>query len=814
MRNIFHDNLFTEALIDNLIIETNLILEELLHIGYVINFFSTGTESKKYNLFYRLQNPDTSLRFLFSNLIVPFQELVNKVEVFYEEVKELKELKEDLINYSVDEEKNRKNYDLCAKNFFGKFIFIQSKKRTILDLMDYMQKKLINMIESFPGYYPSPKEASSKGATKIHLYMELFSGEFKFLLEQLKNKTDKDKNENIVCFYWDFLPEVRYILKADNLFINTDFFLPKRQSHWLILCHEVLHYILYNAINKEKLENNNFFDSILYYIKKMTGTIDLVLYSLKIKSDIDENSLTDIFIDSLLTYILGLPYFLPITVRLFAFDEENFWLPSSAKRKWFLRLMTALNFYKSSKQKNIDQQFAKDFEEILNLYRKLQISTGTINPFLYRKEEAISSIISEFLNRFFKKERASLEQLKNIFQEQKEANKWTYSYLKYASKYFEYYLNKLKSKNSENKKGKNNKNISEGRALCRIFGDILYFQESNINREYIKKLIEMPVYKFQYFKVRYDKVKKRSNKSYPCVLEKLQSLRTLCAWSFGPYTFLSFDIFPYNEKYNRMENSDEYLQALENLISNDDINFRNAKSPEIELLSNHFLFYKEDLSLTLYDYDLENKEKLDNPLEIIRTPCDKIYLFIKYQICRDKQIKFEDIKQLFMDYREEISKYQICRIDIFHFISFDWFDFCTLITFRPKNIPNNKIDLMGILKILKEKVLINNQGKLRRTETDIFIGKNITDKVKIRLPYIHLRVSSNELGKTKNIIESIKRKDLISGWKISSRFGIRDLVLSPPTSAAFTFEKILDVLKSVTEEGIFSDFQFVVSVDH
>ena len=777
------ENIFNKSLIDNIRIENDFILEELLHIAYVINFLScqTNTRSDNYS--------SSSSRIIVSHLKSVLIELIGDIENSASSYENLQNLYKQCVSAQLKEND-------CI-NFYSQLVDIISKKDETLEKLDFMQKKIVSIIESFPGYYPSPKESSIKDATKIHLFMEYLTKEFQ---SSVKNREDTN-----VYFYWDFLPDVKFIESSNNLIINTDSFLPFRQSHWIILFHEVFHHMIEKPQNNENNDDFKFSkEYILNTIKQELEDIEIII-SRNIKSvknfSMDFNLLVDIFIDLLLVDIFGIKYLIPMTIKLFALDEENFYTPNYIiARRWYAKIKSAVDYYidnisrieRDEQLKSIGEKFSKSINSTLFYYKNCQISTKLFSYKTYMVDSVISKIANRYMDIFFKKEKKNINLLKESFKNNKN-----------FVRIYEKYLNSFILFHYKNTDDHPKEKYSEGRALCKIFTDYTSFKyESDINS--YEHYFELPVYNFRYIKIRYDALK-------DIKMNAISDFEMLHAYNYGPYSFLSIKADVYEKKPLNDKEKKLYINLLKKISgSNQEYTENYQKEQDIQFIlgDNNIPFYQEDMSLTLYDK--EEKEEID---EILKSAKNYCYIFIKYQLnAKDKTFSsYSNLKDIFKkiicNKINKDEKYGI--INIFHFISFNWFDFCSLILLKPKE----GVNLSDFLSELKKNLIIDNACNLLRTETNIFIGSKIINNVFVIVDRISFRFDSYKLGEELELINKLKQDKIIpDNWSIDFCYGIMDIVVKINNDNPILFSNLINNVYKMLETGYFTDFQIIPEV--
>jgi len=726
-------NLFLEALIDDIDKQLNLLVEEILHMSYIIRFFNPPYTSKHSN--------SCSYRMItFRKMKEIAKNCADKTFLITE--KWIK-LRDKIKNNKLSIENSREI--ISWQLIFEDFIFLKNKIKKSLDEFDFIQKKLLSYQSGFQHYYPTPKITSFREATKTHLYME------KIAEDLFKIITDKNFN---VLFFWDYSPDVHFLEERESLIVNTDFFLPHRQSHWIILFHEVFHYLLLNA---KEYEIKEFLD-LENYIETTINDCRLALIKYGFDVTPDPNLIKDVFIDSLLVRLYNLPYMLPISIRLFAFDELTFSFPY--RRNWKIRLNVLSNIYVPENHE-VHKRFQTDFSYFLEFYNNLQFmhTAKTIREEFFVIESIIEGVLSKKIKKF------NLKPLKEKLIKAKEP--WINTYLTYAQEYTNRYLGGFLNENLEETK-------KEGRAVCYIF------QELCCNRgkqkkdreqviENIKKGFSLKVYQINLLKFRFD----REESPFKSLKEDKIS------WSYGVshYNILSIRKGNINEKVDSIEKFEEN-RIIKNMIFEEEPKEVSDTNSDIymSLLDKGIQFYKEELSLTLFKENDEEERAFE---EIIEKQGEYTFILMK---AINKPIDETSLRHLncwnqLKNFIQEKLKiyYKSIEANVFIFSSFDWFSYLILIALKSRN--NQSLKLEDILKFLKKNIILSNNQKLTRTETLVFIG-NKSCNVHVPPLNILLRISSKDLGKSLSFIKDLKNINIQDlKFNIYSSFGIRDIII-------------------------------------
>ena len=767
--------LFLLALKDDIDIRLNLLLEELLHLSYIIRFLAAS--NKESNIVYSCRPTD-----IFFGLYNYAREVSGKLVDLIVDWKDLREVVE---NFSEENEISKPGEFFKSlvdiQNRIGGSIDVIAEGGQLLPKFDFLQKKLLSYQSGSQHYYPHPKITSIKEAIKIHLYMENIAREFLKLF-----KVDKT-----VLFFWDYSPDVRFFGDEKNaLIINTDLFLPNRQSHWIILFHEVIHYLIIQK-TENLLDKNKFsFDSELLnlmvdYIEDTYN--DCRIAACKYNFDyVPTISIEDIFIDSLLTSVFGISYLLPVSVRLFAYDEISFLYPT--QRSWFIRLSVLSEIFSARKEE--ENYFKRDLKRMLERYRYVQTlrSSDVIDEDFFSLENLLKAVILNKVKDFLRESRClRRDLLRNL-----ENSLWLRTYIRFVDYYTRNYLKNRVEGRLEKR---------EGRAICFLYQELCCQREKGYRKDEkvlnkIEEGFKKKVFKFNLFKFRFDLPE---NVSIFEVLEEHKDSKFL--WGLSNFNILLPETKEVHEKVDTIENMEVAIERLNLLFRRKLIETRSNNISFEDSLLKDFFFYKEELSLTLMS---ENYEDLKKTLQESQ---NHVFVFVKF-LCKNSIEETENFESCWKHFYDLFDKTLFSykeRMKTFIFSSFDWFNYCVLLAVSGKE---RNINLEAFLRELKETVLLNNNWLLR-TETLIFVGNRISNKVMLPNVNVLIRISSQNLGKGKRLINSMKR----SGFKISSSFGIKDIVVHLETGRTIsTVKELIDkmsfIIEGAKKEGIkISDIQ-------
>lgn len=597
---------FTRFLLKDLEVKLKLLDEEFLHIKSAIDFFSLGGSSSS--------SSDTSLRRVMDKLRRPVETYKRKLEEAKERHKKMKALLETFNDYD--------SYEFL-RMYLTDYIRVQRTLESIAEPMEFIQKKMVGLLESFPGYYPAPRETSIKEATKIHIFMEKLSENFhNYVIYTDRGKTPTGGEDFSAHFYWDFNKTIRFQAGRDFVILNTDYNLPHRQFQWIILLHEILHYIIEEKDIEVKLSR-----LVREYSQALSKAVNVgITRFLNRVKGFEGIEFFDIFIDALLAKTLGTPYALASVPYLLFSQDESFEKPEPA-RMWACRLKVILEYAGESE---LCKALRYGFERAYRVQKSFCFPVYSSK--VYKLEELLFDASMSITKKFLKERSVKrfVEEIRKVIKENTEYP-FLSAYLNYVSTHAEIIADRELVKKERVQ--------SEGRPLCLLFNEINCFgrPESPFN----KALWERPVYWFQFYRLRYD------DKGFCDKFKALQKDLSFM-YCFGPYTMLVFN-GEHNEKFYEREES-------------------NTKRVEDVLREKSIYFFKEDYSLTLYYPEKEpewlNTESLNSG----------ILAWINFQTNKEKASK-ENLISLFKKLNQE---YAI-------FTSFAWFDFCALIYLKPED---------------------------------------------------------------------------------------------------------------------------------
>ena len=123
------------------------------------------------------------------------------------------------------------------------------------------------------------------------------------------------------------------------------------------------------------------------------------------------NLFPDIFCDSILTYLFGLPYYIAISRLLFLkeTDIKNLYNPSY--RMWWIRMHVISRIFKKFNENKIINDILEILENNHNLIKTIAPYNNMAATFCYY-ETVVSDIFFEIMKNFIKNRNDKLEEIK------------------------------------------------------------------------------------------------------------------------------------------------------------------------------------------------------------------------------------------------------------------------------------------------------------------------------------------------------------------------------------------------------------------
>ncbi len=770
----------------------NFLQEELKHIKKVSSFLSQKNNAQE-------NYTNTSLSSAFQNIEYILMHIDKNSRFIYEQYNYLKlAIKKTIENKN--DSVNGLSKDLIE--VFDKYTITKYEHDQLIENFSFLQRKIINILNSFPFYYPTPKISSHKEASKIHFFLEWISNEFlefinNYMINSINVQDTFLKNLEIKSsFYWNFASEIRFIpdivysnngKKVLNFVISSDSYLPYRRSHYILLLHECLHFY-FNFLDKEfkrksyLSSDDNWEDE---FPKEFRILREYIIGAYSLIKDIDPNNtltfndILDIFIDAILTKVFGYLYYLPLFSHIFVYDE-GFFINPDLRRIWFIRTKVPSLFLKKN-----DKISEKEINIFLDKYKEAQIKIKKNIEDLYIRDETIIGILKQYIQKYIDNHEKLSD---NIFDYLNQTSNNLTLLLNYQREYMEDIIDNFYKKEREKQKP-----FYEGRTLAvKIHNKLL-----NVERTY--NIINVPREDLRIFKFKY--IKARTNSNFREQIDRfIENSDQFYLFNYGSFSFLCIE-----------EESSETTSYDEN-----------------EKLENQLRSFINNYELTLYCGNI------DEFREILRNMYEYIFINMKIMLKRKEngndKVSFEKFKEDFEKNIRKIIRYfneNNIKLQIFpfYFISFDWFDLFITLSIKLGGMEkNNLIELNELLLKIKEFLLVENKY-LYRSETDIFIGNKLVQNIEINKPKLQLRLSS---GHSPSILKEINKifnpKTNIGGFLLSLKkaninylYGIRDIEIEYKNKHILKeiLEDIIKLLPSTQntdEQENVSDIQFLPSI--
>ena len=879
-KNIIELITFFHIFFWDILTRLNLLVEEIIHIQEIFNYFCVENN---------LNFSPKTLRGAFCNL----NKLFNKDQRSKNGL-----INDNLRNIEYNLRKVNKIFTVlinkvCSKDisyFKGKSIFYDLKElftyyfeigfssQNLIKILNFIQKKVNSLLNAFPGYYPSPQVSSIREYLKTHYFIESYVENILKVTTSLNYHRELQNNFNIY-FFWDFEESVEFYEDMENnMILNSDPYFPSKQFYWILLFHEVLHYLT-DFVNEKlvtgKSKELNFIEkNLLDFYKELKAlpsdiaSLIILSFQEEAKDFIDTSIFLDIAIDSILTYMFGLSYFLPSLLNLIFYDEKSLYQKSS--NFWILRTLVPMYFLtlKRYPHYKLNNYIINAYKLFVAYYMNIKLSMfPKLEEKSYKLIISIASLITSEIENFLRKKEKLINYLEKEFKKSDLIN----SYLENQNDI----LNFLGKFIDDKKQMIDNGNIidtsipevKEGRKLCSLL-NFLSLDKHIIRKDSFKDKINQKnirTFSICYYKIRCDKDKEKNFFKFFFSDQELNNFNFFV--NFGPFSALfikSNDSPKLSDlpKFREGFNLESLSLKIDNVLGTGNNNFKSRKSFSETLKCKGYKYFKRKHYLNVLDKNIledffknlkkfnmdENflKYYIDDITKIKNSNID-ILILIKYQLSLPNQStgknvlesflwKFDNFIKIFLDSKIYVDHHieNILReFNYMHTISYEWFDICTFIGLELKNsnLINpildkilEKIKEIFIQKLSEEKFLFN----IIKTETDIFLSpKFIKTNIPCYLPIIQLKVSSKYIKNKgydrnleKHIFNTLEKFNLKEKYTVKKLFGIRDFILIPKKNKEINFIKnLFNLIASLgelelTEEDNkpFSDIQIIPSV--
>ena len=841
---------------------SSIIGREFLNLALIHQFFSTYRDSKG----------ESKLRDSVKTLSKVSEVITKELQFVYSILEE-----RDENNNSKKGGHFKTEHKNLPQSIFEKYTLIvklNNSLRKILKLMSFLQKKLKYSLEAFPAYFPSPNIFRARQELKFYQGLEdisLFYLKNTIAIANYQgNQLLKHLDDSIVSVYWEtndensfFDPEDLFNYNEQNetfaipFLFEGSFFIVNQPSLWIILSHEILHFIYVYLLHMIQ----HLTDSPLYINKVIDQTVNKIYPYLQQFGYCNQLYLryliVDIVVDSILTYIFGPTYYLAIWRMLFAYDEIPDSLVLLFRRAWLVRLTVPLLIYRDLGSQlsfmNIPAFEVKDFLSILEAIQKVSIekSLKTKQAIIRSKIEKfivlnLVSAIEDYIKKFKYPISEIFDNLEN-FSDMMETTKKILSQLNFKNYnlpkdyilktfYFSFLNMKLSrlinEELLERSKNDNSANrLGEGRANA-----ILFKLASNISSDkpivsvdlksriddFIRNSKDLHTILFSFVKIRFDGYPSDAYPHFNKILENFENNSKKSHFVYrnlGSFNYIFVDLM-FRDKYANstyLTKLLSYITKSSDKLSKQDI--PNGVNSTLclwnSLILDRILFYKNDLAATaihmspnnaFLKHDMsryEDNKKHDRNNSLGYPSYDELKAFFNYtkkypniilQVSCNCGFSVDNFLSKLLQEVEENIPFLVCY-------SFGWCDYLILLSFSKVEDDNNFF--YNSFKRIKKFLLDFSDENIIRTKTEVIFGPDVNDSVIIPAPEIILRLSNeirNSDIKFDDILTEIKRLCTIENntrlWNPFARPGIYDMVLRP-NSEKIKYKNLLYLLDSI-----------------
>jgi hypothetical protein len=824
-----YNNKFLHLYINfELLSRINIISREFLHLSFIYNFFRTQQENneKQSELTKSIKRIENIMKYIYK-----------EIDSIYENYNNLKKYFQQIDDDDSDDKVYKQN-----KSIFEIILETNIALSKILENLSFVQRKIRYTLEAFPPYYPNPNLFRARQELKAYEILQELSDEFlKFntqLCNNLFNLKDNDRldNDSIQSIvYWTTDAENNFQEQTHQkcFLFNGSFFTVNQSSLWIILAHETLHYLLNLISNKQ----NNFFSlkmkvAEIFIEAKFFDNIswDTTYYT---------NLFPDIFCDSILTYLFGLPYYIAISRLLFLkeTDIKNLYNPSY--RMWWIRMHVISRIFKKFNENKIINDILEILENNHNLIKTIAPYKNMAATFCYY-ETVVSDIFFEIMKNFIKNRNDKLEEIKQNINKME-----LIALYKYMIRFIidnmlnpDFSLSKLNE-------GRINVLLNKDKKIFSFdkFSDKEYDKLQN----FLKNCQKNTVLLLSFLKIRYDGYAETEKiLKWIDIEEKIQNFKTINndkAYYF--YHLGQYNLVAINPKFsekpvnNNDSNFKEYKYIFQKIYDYsskgiDNLDTNNITMLWTPLIKNNILFYKEDIATSaLYlSKQYTNKsfvEVNDDNLKTFLSKAEKNLLILLQLKFNDDNDSTDEQSQNFSppdiplndsitDIVNKIkTNLELCIDDILITYHFGWCDWILLI-----NVSSNYYNAISKLKEL----VLKEDSKIKKSKTDILIGSFInidSNEEKIPAPNFLLRLATSKPKKIEKFEQTIKNieRELKQSkkWKLFLKPGIYDLLLAPDpdTKNGYTIS-INDYFKALkqilNDDHTVSDIQTIINLPY
>ncbi len=722
-----------------------LLNDEFNFVRKLTNFYrEDSTDSKEY------LKLEEEFNLLYSSALKNMEKNLSRIN---KKINDLKRYSSELTNSQKISNDFLPFWVLYFQNFFETTTGI----RRCLNTFNFLQRKLTSLVNAYPTYFTEPKLPSFREVHRAYIYIHRLLDEFgKYIEENVRKDSYILKTiPKDYIFYWAFNNEIETeIIGVDNppkqekiLKISSDFFTQYQYSQWMVFYHEILHSALGSCLknakeNPECLVLNNYLSTMIMNIYKIFNYSNFPLNELLNPTPL----LLDILIDFLLSSSFGIFYFIPVFVKLFMYDQnmDSYELSDldSNYPSWYLRLSSVINML----DQNGSMEYLDLFKHIIQKFKEIHINffLGTKGRIFYQLMDTIheyitSSWISVLNDKNFYKIIKPFTDFGNYCKENDHAKCQNFfAYKNFLDTYHKISNNLLKMENSGNKQ-----DILFEYELLNILENslLIYYLSRADYKGNGSQIKSVEILKVLTYKHRFDK----KGKMYPGNLKDHLTNFVINCEDFININIKHLYTNLYDLNISYLSNNSN---ALKNFLYDINENYM-LKNFSWE---NFFVILAKDFDLDSANFD----EFISN----------KILIFSKLSFEQKCQLSSfqENLKRIENKIKQKYYGV-IKNVNYIILGSLDWYSFDLLILLEPKKQINYECLSRLLYNIYSQMNCgVTLKNPVVYSESGIFIGNSVSDKISIESPEILIRFSKgansywdikrvksylNKFGKTK-----------------------------------------------------------------
>jgi len=727
-------------------------------------------------------------------LVNLIENLSDKLNVLYKDLEELIENAKKIQNnnYHI-------NIDILQNIFY-----VKKRLSENAELLHFLQKKMNYLLDSYPVYYPTLSFYRTKQEVKTYEWLKRISSSFlqSAIANNLPNAKISTIDSSNVVINWSANDENYFLpigLNNENepiILFDGSYYLINKQSLWIILFHESLHFFLNYIFHYYNNENpsehyDNFYKK---YHKLKQNAMETIYEGRKsglVKIDLGkiENLFDEIMCDSILTNLYKEKYYNPLLSELICSPTKNIEMSllEPLHNHYWTRLYVAAHFLKTN-EKQETLNFLETYQNTLvekgsNAFFDQVISDKKIAKILLEYAEYISNKVFKFNN--------NSEHIDNV----------TQFYLKSVGKI----SNNCKSFNYTD-----DFSFKEGRIVSGILSLCDYFDKNAINDIIDKKsnfefLENANLVKITFIKNRFDSLNNYSAKNRWNLFKRMfkEKFNNIFGdhkfyFSFNPYTYVAINIIEdeHNHKQNKISEKcskpPHFFQQT--LIGHEILQDENNS----EILESDLIIISQFTFNRKLIYD---KECLKNPKNNLKDMYKNIL----------EELYFREFDNL-CSRKKFISSYKVIQTST-------WADFIVIIGLKCGKT-SNSFDIADKIKIYKDAIHKNRYIE-RSTSDFLFCDKNNLE-FNLTLPVIYLKksvvairgeITTDIYNKIQNCLYDNKGSwNYKNKYKLSYGVGIYDYILIPDVSDSkknkiTTNELFNGIIANLYNTNLFTDIQ-------